>query len=71
MENFVGLMPKYLNSLIFRIWPGIALQCGDFVNNNGSGGYSIYGCSFDDEKPLLRLLSSFVGCVVKVLGVLF
>jgi cyclophilin family peptidyl-prolyl cis-trans isomerase len=29
-------------------------QGGDYTHRNGSGGYSIYGVSFDDENFILN-----------------
>jgi len=38
----------------FEIWKGMFVQGGDIINNDGSGGESIYGEVFDDESSDLR-----------------
>eukprot|EP00978_Attheya_sp_CCMP212_P030848 scaffold114797_cov51-Attheya_sp.AAC.5 len=40
----------YRNCKIHRIEPGFIVQGGDFVFGNGSGGESIFGKKFKDEK---------------------
>ncbi|XP_024376395.1 uncharacterized protein [Physcomitrium patens] len=66
VENFRGLCTGeygvgtsgacrwYRNSQLFRTIPGFCLQGGDFMNNNGTGGESIYGELFDDENFELK-----------------
>lgn len=59
-QNFAqlceGTMDKYdekmcyTNSVLHYIQPGWVLVGGDFVNNNGSGGKSIFGREFEDES---------------------
>lgn len=40
----------YRNSNIHRVIPGFILQGGDFVFGNGSGGESVFGKKFKDER---------------------
>lgn len=51
MEHSIG----YDQSRFHRVIPGFMLQGGDFTHNNGTGGRSIYGECFDDEKAGLEL----------------
>lgn len=50
VSNFVTLAAnKYYDGLTFhRVEPGFVVQGGD-PNGNGTGGYSIYGKTFEDE----------------------
>ena len=50
VANFATLSKKgYYNGLTFhRVVPGFVIQGGD-PSGNGSGGYSIYGPTFEDE----------------------
>lgn len=44
-----------------RIATGFVCQGGDIVKGDGSGGDSIYGGSFNDEKPGLKLKHDAAG----------
>ena len=45
----------YRNSMVHRLVPDFVVQAGDFVFGNGSGGESIYGKKFKDERAGLQL----------------
>ena len=45
----------YKNSTVHRVIPGFVVQGGDFVFGNGSGGESIFGKKFKDERAGLLL----------------
>ncbi|CAK69324.1 unnamed protein product (macronuclear) [Paramecium tetraurelia] len=51
----VGMAKKtkklhYLNTNVFRIADNMLIQGGDIINNDGTGGASIYGQTFVDEN---------------------
>lgn len=45
----------YRGSKVHRVEKGFVVQAGDFVKENGSGGESIYGKKFKDERAGLSL----------------
>jgi peptidylprolyl isomerase len=51
----------YQNSEVHRVIPGFILQGGDFVFGNGSGGESIFGKKFKDERAGLLLKHDTAG----------
>jgi peptidylprolyl isomerase len=74
-ENFAALCTgergrgKFGRALHFkgsgfhRVIPGFMAQGGDFTAGNGTGGESIYGRTFQDEAPGLRLKHDRAGAL--------
>ena len=52
-EKGIGKSGKplhYKGNHFHRIIPGFMVQAGDIINNDGTGGESIYGEFFEDEN---------------------
>ena len=56
-----GKALTYRNSTIHRVVKGFIVQGGDFVFGNGSGGESIFGKKFKDERAGLGLKHNRAG----------
>ncbi|SJK86265.1 Cyclophilin type peptidyl-prolyl cis-trans isomerase/CLD [Babesia microti strain RI] len=58
VKNFIGLCKgdnenkklKYKGNKFHKLVPGVLVQGGDVINNDGTGGMSIYGEAFIDES---------------------
>ncbi|GMH69497.1 hypothetical protein TrRE_jg11067 [Triparma retinervis] len=50
-----GKPQTYEGCNVHRVQAGFVMQTGDFVFGNGSGGESVYGKKFKDERPGLAL----------------
>ncbi|CAG9856322.1 unnamed protein product [Phyllotreta striolata] len=56
-EKGIGKSGKplhYKGIKFHKVVPMCMVQCGDIVNNNGTGGESIYGDSFEDENYIIK-----------------
>ncbi|EZG67244.1 peptidyl-prolyl cis-trans isomerase, cyclophilin-type [Gregarina niphandrodes] len=51
----------YAGCKVFKVIPGQFIQCGDIEYNNGRGGESIYGRTFEDEN--FSLWHAYAGVV--------
>jgi peptidylprolyl isomerase len=58
-----GLALHYKNVKFHRVLPGFIAQGGDFVMQNGSGGESVWGKKFKDDKGGLALKHNKAGIV--------
>ena len=53
-STVTGKRLHYAGAPFHRIIQDFMIQGGDFTNGNGTGGESIYGLKFDDEKFTMR-----------------
>ncbi|WWD02828.1 hypothetical protein V865_000870 [Kwoniella europaea PYCC6329] len=54
LSKISGKQLNYKNVRIHRLVKDFIIQGGDISRNDGSGGESIYGLKFNDEKPGLK-----------------
>ncbi|GMH57664.1 hypothetical protein TL16_g02441 [Triparma laevis f. inornata] len=50
VENFLSLLPKYINCKFHRVIQGFMAQTGDFTKGDGTGGQSKWGKSFEVSR---------------------
>jgi cyclophilin family peptidyl-prolyl cis-trans isomerase len=63
VQNFLGLLDKYVGVKFHRVIRDFMIQGGDFTNGDGTGGCSIYGEKFDDEPAGLALSFNRTGII--------